>query len=302
MAQLKDKVGNFFAWALKSKEPVSVDVTRRDDPEAKSEVSIQQLKQGYGEVMETMQSVRTHLEQQADRSERMLEMLDHLPQALQAIPENARTQTAALEAIQSHLQDQNHTSRQLTEAITGLATASAHQQRTLSGIDTHLAKGNKSRTQLNDGVAALTDTLGDVKQSNAATRESINAVVDQARAHDEQMREMVQRSHKMNTMMVILCLALASGALALGGYVAVMVNRMISEPTPAETVGVAPSAAPTEAEALPLVVAPGDARNSTAPLLSSSAYRVTAPESTGHTDESAETIGLEPMGPPIPAP
>lgn len=227
MAQLKNKVGNFFAWALKSKEPVSVDVARREEPQ--QEVSIQQLKQGYGEVIETMQSVRTHLEQQADRSEKMMELLNGLPEALQSIPESARTQAGVLQAIHTHLEDQNQTSKQLTEAITGLATASSHQQRTLTSIDTHLAEGHESRNELNQGVAALNDTLGEVKQSNAATRDSMGAVVEQTRVNDERMREMYQRSQKMNTMMVILCLVLATGALALGGYMAVLVSKVVSD-------------------------------------------------------------------------
>ncbi|MBB6429707.1 hypothetical protein [Algisphaera agarilytica] len=232
MAQLKNKVGNFFAWALKGKEPVSVDVTRREDPdqpEVKKEVSIQQLKQGYGEVIETMQSVRTHLEQQADRSEKMMELLSGLPDVLQSIPDSANRHTGMLQAIHNHLEDQNQTSKQLTDAITGLATASSHQQRALTSIDNHLTEGHASRTELSQGVAALNDTLGEVKQSNAATRDSMGAVVEQTRVNDERMREMYQRSQKMNTMMVVLCLVLATGALALGGYMAVLVSKVVNE-------------------------------------------------------------------------
>ena len=88
MPQLKDKVSNFFSWARKGKPPVSVEVARReDDPDAppSKEVTLQQLKQGYGEVVDTMKSVRTHLEQQADRSEQMLHLMRDLPLAASLI-------------------------------------------------------------------------------------------------------------------------------------------------------------------------------------------------------------------------
>lgn len=247
MPQIKDKVSSFFNWARKDKAPVSVEVARRDDADepdetTKKEVTIQELKRGYGEVVQTMQSLRTHLDQQSRRSEKMLELLRDLPDAIRSIPESNRTQTSMLEAIHENLDRQNQTTNQLTEAITGLATASSHQQRALAAIDTHLAEEHESRGRLGEGVAALNATLGQVTESNAATRDSMGAVVEQTRVNDERMRNMYQRSQKMNTMMVLLCLALATGALALGGYMAVLVSRVVQPPT--ATVA-APAVTPT---------------------------------------------------------
>ncbi|MEM1028165.1 MAG: hypothetical protein AAGJ38_08785 [Planctomycetota bacterium] len=296
MAHLKDKVGHFFAWTRKGKEPVEVDVARRDDPEAPKEVSIQQIKQGYSEVVETMQSVRSHLEQQADRSEKMLELLGNLPDALRSMPDQARNQTEALESIRTHLENQNQTAQQLTDAITGLATASSHQQRSLSAIDQHLAEGHESRTQLNQGVGALTDTLGEVRASNAATRESMGAVVEQTRVNDERMREMVQRNQKMNTLMLILCLALATGALALGGYMAVLVSKVVN--TPAESVSA--SAEPTS-DVPPASTGAASSSAQTTPDFSSNAY-VTSPAELAPSEPASAADGqeIEWVGPPAP--
>ncbi len=301
MAQIKNKVGHFFAWALKGKDPVTVGVARREDHESPPEVTLQQLKQGYGEVVETMKSVRNHLEHQADRSEQMLQLLGDLPEALRSMPDQARVQTGVLQAIENHLANQDHTTRQLTEAITGLATASAHQQRSLAALDTHLAQGHESLTQLNQGVAALTTTLGGVQESNAATRAAMNAVVEQTRINDERMREMFQRSQKMNTMMVILCLALAIGALALGGYMAVLVSKVVKTPPPAAASAASPttpliSATPANllTPASPDAVTPGTAI--VAPDLSAPAYRaapIADPAATAEAGESTAPSATE---------
>lgn len=320
--QIKDKVSSFFNWARKDKAPVSVDVTRRDnadepDEATKKEVTIQQLKQGYGEVVETMQSLRTHLDQQSQRSEQMLELLRDLPTAIRSIPESNRTQTSMLEAIHENLDRQNQTTHQLTEAITGLATASAHQQRSLAAIDTHLAEEHESRGRLGEGVATLNDTLGQVTASNAATRESMGAVVEQTRVNDERMRNMYQRSQKMNTMMVLLCLALATGALALGGYMAVLVSRVVQpgtlQPAAASPVPVSPSASsaagsagftdpgttPPAPSATPDTSTAGFSSNAyiTRPALEPPAETVTPIEPT-QTDEAP--IDPDLVGPPAP--
>lgn len=237
MAQIKDKVGSFFSWARAGRQPVSVEVARREKEEAASkEVTLQQLKQGYGEVVETMKSVRTHLEEQAHRNGRMLELMEGLPDVLRAIPESTRAQAKMMEALQQHLERQGENSRELSSAITGLASTSDQQHKALSAIREHLADEGDTRGRLNQGVTALNDTLGHVMDSNAATRDSLGSVVEQTRVNDERMRTMFQRSQKMNTAMVLLCLALATGALALGGYMAVLVSRVVDSETNAPAV------------------------------------------------------------------
>lgn len=252
MAQIKDKVNSFFSWARKGKNPVSVEVARREDGEASKEVTLSQLKQGYSEVVETMKSVRTHLEEQSGRSEQMLGLMKDLPEVLRSIPEGTRTQTKMLEAIHTNLQQQNETSTHLTTAITGLASAAASQESALQQIRESLDDEQNTRGQLNEGVATLNTTLGHVMDSNVATRESMGAVVEQTRVNDERMRQMYQRSQKMNTAMVLLCLALATGALALGGYMAFLVNKVVNEPAATTS---APAVVPQAASSAPAVLA-----------------------------------------------
>jgi uncharacterized phage infection (PIP) family protein YhgE len=151
---------------------------------------------------------------------------------LQSIPEANRNQSRVLEAIHGNLERQNETSHKLSDAITGLTDASGSQREALTQIRDHLSEEDQSRTQLNDGVAALNGTLGHVMDASAATRDAMGTVVDQARLNDEHMRTMFRRSQKMNTAMMLLCLALTIGALALAGYVAYMVSQM-----PAATAG-----------------------------------------------------------------
>ena len=255
-AKSPSKLSQFFSWSRKGKKPVQVDVARVEDPDAppSTQVSLAQLKQGYGEVVDTMKSVRSHLEQQADRSQQMLEVMRQLPDALKAIPQTAETQTRLLESIQANLDRQNETSGHLTTAITGLASAAASQEKALGKISDHMAEEKQTRRDLTDTVGSLNSTLGDVTAASTATRESMGAVVDQTRHDSEQMRELFQRSQKMNTAMVLLCLALATGALALGGYMAYLISRNSPLPpapapaTPSVTTSLQPMPQPIVAD------------------------------------------------------
>ncbi len=259
----KSKLGQLFSWSRKGKKPVQVEVARVEDPNApgpsNQQVTLAQLKQGYGEVLDTMKSVRSHLEQQADRSEQMLEVMRELPRALRSMPETAETQTRLLESIQSNLDRQNETSNHLTGAVTGLASAAASQEKALGQISDHMAEEKQTRHQLTDTVGSLNSTLDQVTAESTATRDSMGAVVSQARIDNEQMRDMFQRSQKLNTAMVLLCLALATGALVLGGYMAYLISQ--------NSGGSAPVTAPAgPAVSTPALDASGiDAQASTAP-------------------------------------
>ena len=247
-AGLKSRVGGLFAWARRGKGPVEVDIVRRegDEPAPGREVTIQQMKQGYGEVVETMKSVRSHLETQSDRSQRMLELLEGLPIALRTLPESAKAQAQLLEVIQTNLARQNEMSGHLTEAITGLRDAAHQQDRTLDSIREHLAEESVSRDQMRAGLDSMTGTLESVEESNRVSRDTMATVAEQSRRADEQLREMFRRSQRTATAMTAVSWALAIIALAVGLYVAMMVsqagqaNGAESTPAPTESADVTP--------------------------------------------------------------
>ncbi|MEM1353673.1 MAG: hypothetical protein AAGH88_02195 [Planctomycetota bacterium] len=220
----KTKTRGFFAWARRNKKPVEVAATRLEPPEAalmspaesepedNPKVTLQQLKQGYGEVLETMKAVRAHMDETAERNRQMLEIMDTLPGLLRDIPEATRAQSLTLELINQQLQSQGETNADLTRAVSDLTTAAGTQGLALDGIRDHLADGEQTRQQLN--------------QTLSETRTSMAGVAEQTKANDQRMREMYQRNQRVNTALMAVCLVLAVGAISLGGYVAYLVSHM----------------------------------------------------------------------------
>ena len=249
MAQIKQSLGNLLN-RVRGRSPVEVDIARVNPNSRQGrEMTIQQLKEGYGEVVQTMKSVRTHLDQQAGRNEQMLELMKGIPEVLKSIPESNQRQTEMLAVIQQNLERQNETAGHLTNAIVSLASASEKQGNTLQGINERMEAEGQTREALNTGVANLNHTLGDVNESSAATRESMASISEQTRVNDERMRDMYQRSQRTTVMMVILCLAVVVGVLAL----ALFIVYAIINP---EVLRAAPAAANAVNAATALVVGP----------------------------------------------
>ena len=136
MPGIKNKMTGLLA-KLRGDRPVSLDVQRVEDggPEQRREVTVAQLKQGYGEVVDTMAAIRGHLDDQRGRQDRMEQMLSGLPEVLKAMPEAARTQTQLVKAIGAHLESAEPPRRGTSpRPSTASRQSSRKQDETLEGI------------------------------------------------------------------------------------------------------------------------------------------------------------------------
>ena len=103
----------------------STDLAKRRDE------SLLQIKTGYTQVVETMQAVRKHMEEQANRYERMIELFDGMPEVLRSIPKTNETNTQILQAVHCHIENQNQMIGQLNDTLRDLSDSTDGQQQNL---------------------------------------------------------------------------------------------------------------------------------------------------------------------------
>ncbi len=208
MATLKEKMGRLLGRMRTGHGPTTVDVARRpgseDDPAQRKEATLAQIKQGYGEIVETMQALRTHLDDTQQRQAQMARMMEGLPEVLRSLPEATRTQTQLIKAIGAHLESQNTTNGHLTEAIQGLGKSADRQDETLGQIRDHLTEESGTRRELHSGVLALNSTLASVEASNLAAKEALGAAQEQARRSEERMAELYRKGARLNAVMLFM--------------------------------------------------------------------------------------------------
>lgn len=206
MATLKEKMGSLLGRMRAGQTATSVEVARRPESEAdtaaRKEVTLAQIKQGYGEIVETMQALRVHLDDTQQRQAQMTRMMEGLPEVLRTLPEATRTQTQLIKAISSHLESQNTTNSHLTEAIQGLSKSADRQDETLGSIREHLTEEAGTRRELNTGVLALNSTLESVEASNLAAKDALTAAQEQARRSEERMADLYRKGARFNAFML----------------------------------------------------------------------------------------------------
>ncbi len=196
------------------------------------ESPMDKLQRGYEEMVTLMSSVRNHLETQAERSERLLRVLDGLPEALKSLPEATRNQTRTLEAIQTNLNQQGQHNTRLADALNGLAKSTQHHEHAMSAIGQQLDAGHKRSEQILTSFHTLTGTLDRMTDNNEASTILLRRMAEQESQAAEQVRQLFVRNQKQMTTMSVVSWSLALVALTVAGFVAVSVSKMGTGPMP----------------------------------------------------------------------
>jgi len=184
---------SFFGSLFKRNKPVEVKIDQGMVPASREDKSVLQLKKGYNEIVDTMSAMRTHMEQQSDRADRMLEIMEQLPKVLESIPETTTAQTHVLQAIHQNIQTQNETQVQLSAALTNLASATQQQEDAVKGIRNELSHQRGEQAEI---INSLSGTLGQVTAASVANTDAMRAVAKKAEETDRNTAELFEKSRR----------------------------------------------------------------------------------------------------------
>jgi len=235
--KITDRLGRFLDWGRRSRgkaKPAAqpggqtatlvADEPRGDRPAPADAAEVRTLparpeaEKPATDVHDLLRSVRTHMEKQSERSERLVEAMQGLPEALRSLPEANRNQTRILAAIEEHLDRQHAGQNRLAEALASLARTTDHQHKTIGVIKEHLGERGQVEQQMLSSFSSLTHTLDRLGDSSAAGTEMLRSLADTTRHRDEQTQRLFQRAHRHMVVMAGISAVLAAGAIVAASY------------------------------------------------------------------------------------
>ena len=199
---LREKLGRMF----RRQSSVEVD--------AKREATLLQMKKGYNEVVETMQAVRLHMDHQTQRADRLVQIMETMPQLLESMPAAAASQIRILEGLQTHLVSQQATADHLSSALT---TATESQKQVSTHLKQQLGAQAESSREMSSTLGGLNATLNQVGRANESTHQ---AYLDQA----QQTRDLFQRTHRQMMMLILASAGVAGIALGVALYLVIRLS------------------------------------------------------------------------------
>ncbi len=188
--------------------------------------AIEKLEKGYSEVLDLLQSVRGHMQDQSNRSERLLEIMEWLPEALKSMPEANRNQVRMLEVLQDHLQMQAKSGEQLGHSLKELTRLADNQDQGMIAFNQQLNAHQETSNNMLESFGAINGTLGKITGANETNTSVLRGLLAQTMSTDNSVRELFDRNRKQMLVMTIVTSALALVAIGMAGWVAAMLMRV----------------------------------------------------------------------------
>jgi len=197
---------------------------KKEMPGAKRDAAIAHLKEGYDEVVDLMRTVRGHLTNQSERSQKLLEMMRHMPEALQSLPETNRNQSRMLEVIQTHLEQQRRHGEQFAESMRALTRVTEQQNQIMGVIQQHMDASAATDNKLLGSFNAMNQTLENLNESTRSTSTNLRELNERAESSERRTQEMIDRTSKQMTILSITSWAMAAIALGVAVYAVTMLG------------------------------------------------------------------------------
>lgn len=168
-------------------------------PKSKNEI-IADLQKNYTEVMELIRKVSTHLDRESERSERLMEIAERIPAALDTLPE---------------LRAQNEEMlRALREAASDASRRDQAASQTLERLGDRMDEARESDQQLVGTMAEFRGTLREMADSSEKTGQTLSVMNERNAAREQELHNILQLTRRWITIATIVGVVLVMVATA----------------------------------------------------------------------------------------
>ncbi|MEM7754256.1 MAG: hypothetical protein AAF297_01320 [Planctomycetota bacterium] len=188
---------------------------------------LNQLRKNYDEVLGIVRKVDQHLDEQAQRSERMLEIAERTAQHLEKLDklghleELSERQRDTVEAVTNLVEitkagneDSAKNATQLMRAAADQLEQQREQTSTLRGVKTAVDRAGERDQEMADSIKGFTDTIGGVETATSELGTAITAMRENDAERERELAQIVARSQRWLIVTVVVVGVVAVGALA----------------------------------------------------------------------------------------
>lgn len=166
------------------------------------------------EIRKMVENIGSTLDRHADRSDRIVELLNDVPARLEVIPEMSRRQVHLVDAVQDHLNQIAKRDEQMQSTISTLAETSQRHTAALEAIREQLATNHRGTEQLGDAVNGLEQSLVQLTKTQTLSNEVMVGIGEEAKSREVEFTRHVQNASRWMITAVICCCGAALAAVA----------------------------------------------------------------------------------------
>lgn len=185
--------------------------------------SVGDMQRSYDEVMGLVRKIGDHLDTQADRTQRLIDLMDRMPQALDALPEINRQNARLFEVLTDHLEHAKHRETALNTAIDRITVSSSEQTQVLGLIQQQLDANNMAANQMAENLGGFSQALGNLADLNSKSISVLQTLTRSSEEREARLAELLGRSQRW--MIIVLCGCGLASVAAVVVAVLVLINQ-----------------------------------------------------------------------------
>lgn len=170
-----------------------------------SKASLAEVQQSYHEVMSMVRKVSDHLDEQAKRTDRLVGLMDRLPDALQAVPEIQQQNNRLLELFSQHLEHARDRDETLNSTLTRLSEGSASQNEVLSMLQKQIEAGNETSGRLAEHLGGFQSAIHQLAESNTQSAEVLRSMARNSEQRENTLVTMINKTQKWMIVGMSIC-------------------------------------------------------------------------------------------------
>lgn len=180
---------------------------------ASRDQAIMQLQQGFSTLTELLVAVKGNLESSTSRHEELMHYLEHLPQALESLPEQNRAQQETLDAIRGQLEHHSDQQDTLAEILRRLSQTGGESRKLVADLNDRVEALQDADHQIAVHLGSVGSAMESVSKHSAAGTSVLGEMRDHLASRDEQLEKLLQKQGTRFAVLVAVAIFIALAAL-----------------------------------------------------------------------------------------
>jgi len=166
------------------------------------------------ELMGLMRKIGDRLDGQRHTSGRLVELLEHLPPALESVPEIHRQNANLLESLHEHFSQTGRREEALNRALAVMTESADRHTQVLTLIQQRLDTTADTTGQLTDMLDRLRGTLDELARTHSRSSQMLTDMTESTQRRESDMIAMLGRTQRWMIAALLICgLASITGAI-----------------------------------------------------------------------------------------
>ena len=164
---------------------------------------LEKLQEGFNQLVDQLQQINEHLNEQLTQHEELMGRVRELPQALESLPAAVENQKVLTTQLLNQLRSTASKDQEFIDAVGRIPAETTRQTETLAGISRHLEASAETDVRLADSFMRFRNTLDRLNHNTVSNTEGIVQMSRTFAASDRYLKRVVTKLHRRFAWMLI---------------------------------------------------------------------------------------------------